>query len=103
MIKASSIQLTASDASGQRQARLDRVPLSSTVGEVLNEFIPIMNLNRSGSDGQETVVEARLDREGRNLRRSELVGDSLRHEDHLVLHPRVVAGRGAGPESGLCH
>ena len=92
MIQQSKLTLTASDVAGQRQATLRGVPVDSTVGQVLDELMPMMNLSRRTSDGRDLVVEARLDRLGRNLRRSEIVRDSLQHEDHLVLHPRIMAG-----------
>ena len=92
MIQQTKLSLTASDVSGQRKASLPDVPFDSTVGEVIDGLIPIMNLNRIGSDGRQLHIEARLDREGRHLNRSERVQDALRHEDHLVLHPRIMAG-----------
>ena len=92
MIQQTKLSLTAGDVAGQRRVALRDVPLDSTVGEVLDGLIPMMQLNRTGPDGRELVVEARLEREGRQLSRSERVQDALRHEDHLVLHPRIMAG-----------
>ena len=37
-------------------------------------------------------VAARLDREGRHLHRTELVGDTLKENDEIVLHPQIMAG-----------
>jgi hypothetical protein len=94
MIQQSALTLTASDVSGQRKVTLRNVSLESNVGQVVDGLVPILNLNRQGRDGKDLVVEARLEREGRHLHRSELVRDSLRHEDHLVLQPRIMAGGG---------
>jgi hypothetical protein len=92
MIQQTKLSLTASDVTGQRRITVRDVPLDSTVGEVLDGVIPMMHLNRTGPDGRPLSVEARLDREGRHLARSERVQDALRHEDHLVLHPKIIAG-----------
>jgi hypothetical protein len=34
----------------------------------------------------------RLEREARHLHRTDVVGRVLQDADHLVLHPRIVAG-----------
>jgi hypothetical protein len=95
MIQQTKLSLTASDVTGQRRVSLGDVSLDATLGEVIDSVLPAMSLNRRNADGRELVVEARLEREGRQLHRSELVRDVLRHEDEIVLHPRVMAGRGA--------
>ena len=95
MIQQTVLSLTASDATGQRRIQIDDVSLDASVGEVLRGITPALNLARSGSDGQELVVEARLERESRYLSRSEKVRDALRHGDHLVLQPRIMAGASA--------
>ena len=51
-----------------------------------------MQLNSVDRAGQPVSYDARLDREARHLHRSELVGDSLQPDDHLILHPRIMAG-----------
>ena len=92
MIQQTALSLTASDVTGQRKIHIDDVPLDATIGEVLGGVLPALNLARTGTDGKDLVVEARLEREGRYLSRSEKVRDALRHEDHLVLQPRIMAG-----------
>jgi len=89
------IGITASDTSGQRSVRVKNVPADSTVGELLDVLMPRMNLGSAGANGNRLPMAARLDREGRHLNRSELVRDALRDQDHIVLHPQIMAGSGA--------
>ena len=42
--------------------------------------------------GRPLSVQARLDREGRHLHRSERAQDCLKPGDHLVMHPKIAAG-----------
>lgn len=88
------LNLSASDVSGQRRVNLRGVRSDTTVGELLDELLPRLNLQRTDANGQPMPVAARLDREGRHLHRSELVGEALRDMDELVLHPQIMAGSG---------
>ena len=102
MIQQSTLTLTASDVTGQKKVTVRDVPLDASVGEVLDGIIPILNLNRRGSDGRELSLEARLNRESRHLNRSERVRETLRHEDHLTIYPKVMAGSRHGlPVAGV--
>ena len=85
-------QITASDASGQRRVSVDDVPADSTIGELLDSLAGEMNLNRLDGRGRPMAIQVRLDREGRHLHRSERAQDCLKPGDHLVMHPRVMAG-----------
>ncbi len=92
MIQLETLNITASDVTGQKHARARGVPAASTVGELVDGLLPRLRLNQLDRSGMPVHYDARLQREERHLHRSERVGDALQTEDHLVLHPRVVAG-----------
>jgi hypothetical protein len=92
MIQLASLSLTASDVTGQKHVRARNVPADNTVGDLVDGLLPRLRLNQLDRDGTPVHYEARLQREERHLHRSERVGDALQTDDHLVLHPRVVAG-----------
>ena len=92
MIKLAKVSLTASDVTGQKNVAVRDVPVEYSIGEVIDGLLPQMQLNRLDRAGQPVNYDVRLHREGRHLHRSELVGDSLQPDDHLVLHPRIMAG-----------
>lgn len=85
------LRLRASDVTGQRQIN-ERIPLEATVGELVQTFVGRMGLNDKDKQGNPFVYRARLEREGRHLNASEIVGDVLREDDRLTLHPNVDAG-----------
>lgn len=86
------LDLRVSDVSGQRTARASGVSPSSTVGELVNGLLAKMSLQRNDVAGQPLQYRARLEREGRHLHSSELVGDALETDDHIVLQPEIHAG-----------
>jgi hypothetical protein len=93
MIQRATINITASDVSGQRRVHVCEVPADSSIGELLDGLIPrLLPGRRNGGHEKPLHVEARLEREGRHLHRSERVGDALETDDHLVLHPAIMAG-----------
>ena len=94
MIQIAELNVTASDVTGQKHARARRVPAESSVGDLVDGLLPRLRLNQLDRSGMPVQYEARLQREERHLHRSERVGDALQPDDHLVLHPRVVAGQG---------
>ena len=51
-----------------------------------------MGLARIDAEGRPLQYYARLDREGRHLNGSELIGDSLQDDDELTLTPNIEAG-----------
>jgi hypothetical protein len=89
--------LEVSDVSGQRKLTASDVPPDTTVGELIEGLLAEMRLNREDSTGRPVAYRARLEREGRHLHASELVGDALHTGDELVLHPNIDAG---GPGVG---
>ena len=86
------LDLQVSDVSGQRMYSLRGIPVASTVGELVQGVLSPMKLPRNDASGRPVVYHARLDREGRHLHGSEIVGDALRSDDRLVLQPNIDAG-----------
>ena len=86
------LDLQVSDVSGQRLHRVRAVPGDTTVGELLQGVLSPMKLPRNDASGRPVVYHARLDREGRHLHGSEIVGQALQNEDHLILQPNIDAG-----------
>lgn len=88
------LNLTARDASGQRQYTVRDLRADTTVQELIRGLVPRMGLPAEDSTGTPQAFHAFLERDGRHLRASESVGDALRNEDEIILHPDVQAGRG---------
>jgi hypothetical protein len=84
--------LRVSDVSGQKAVRARAVPLSSTVGELVQGLLASMGLARNDAQGRPLNYYARLEREGRQLNGAEIVGDALAEDDELTLTPNVEAG-----------
>ena len=89
---ANEIELEISDVSGQKVFSVGNVPVANTVGELINEVLPKMNLPRQDPSGAPLTYQARLEREGRHLNASERIGDSLQFNDRLTLQPNIDAG-----------
>jgi len=85
------LNITASDPSGQRTVTVS-APGDSSIGELVDQLSGAMNLNRLDRAGKPLAIQALLQRESRHLARSERTADALRAGDHLVMHPRVMAG-----------
>jgi hypothetical protein len=92
MIAPRGLDIQASDASRQKQARALGVPLDSTIGEVVRGLIARMRLPRNDQEGAAIHYQPLLEREGRHLQWSELVGDVLENDDRIVLQPNIDAG-----------
>jgi hypothetical protein len=86
------MQLTARDVSGQRAFSVKRLAAESSVGELVRRLVGKLGLANQDSSGRPTVYRAYLEREGRHLHGSELVADSLRTQDSLVIQPDIQAG-----------
>ncbi len=89
---AMTLGLRVNDVSGQKSAHASAVPLTATIGELVQGLLVKMGLARSDADGRPLHYYARLEREGRHLNGSELVGDSLQDDDELTLTPNIEAG-----------
>jgi hypothetical protein len=86
------LNLTAKDASGQRKYAVRNVRSDTTVQELIRGLVPRMGLPAEDSTGTPQSFHAYLERDGRHLRSSETIGEILRDEDEIVLHPDVQAG-----------
>jgi len=84
--------LEALDASGQKRVKVDGVQRDWTVRELVGRLLPPMRLRDRDATGKPVTYRARLDREGRSLHGSELVGDALLPEDRITLQPHIQAG-----------
>lgn len=85
------VSILARDVSGQRHFRV-APEAESTVGEMLKNMLARMGLVTRDREGRPLEYRARLEREGRQLNPSEIVGDVLETEDEIVLTPRIQAG-----------
>ena len=92
MNRTNTLNITAGDVTGQRRVSVKAIPFEYTVGEVVDGLLPRLQLNRFDRGGEPIQFDARLEREGRHVHRTELAGDAFRPDDHLVLHPRIMAG-----------
>jgi hypothetical protein len=86
------LDLFARDVTGQKKFRLGKVPLQTSVGEIVRGAMTRMGLGSRDREGRDLVYRARLERSGRQLQNSELVGDALQPDDEIVLTPRISAG-----------
>ena len=89
---AMTVGLKVSDVSGQKAVRATAVPLTSTIGELVQGLLAKLGLARHDAEGRPLHYYARLEREGRHLNGSELVGDSVQDGDELTLTPNIEAG-----------
>ena len=88
----STLRLRATDVRNEIQRQLSDVSIDLTVGELIDSLRESMLLPELDRSGRPLEYQARLDREGRHLHRSERVG-VLQDDDEIVLHPSVDAGR----------
>ncbi len=85
------LSVRASDVTRQRSESV-LAPREATVGEWVDGLVSKLGLRRKDRDGNPYVYRPRLEREGRHLNAGEIVGEVLREDDHVVLHPNVNAG-----------
>ena len=86
------IALQASDVSGQKLVNVRGVGADVSVGELIHGLLGEMQLPENDVEGRPLTYHARLDREGRHLHSSELVGQALQEGDRVVLQPNIDAG-----------
>ena len=91
-VVAMKLNLTARDATGQRRYAVKNLPGDTTVQELLGGLVQRMGLPAEDSAGAPQSFHAFLERDGRHLRPSETVGEVLRDDDEIVLHPDAQAG-----------
>ena len=85
-------RIEAQTASGQRVMELKNVPEDATVRELIEDLLDQMNLPQTDTGGRPLPYHARLEREGRHLHASEIVGDALKEDDRIMLQPDIEAG-----------
>lgn len=83
-----------SDVSGQKQRTVKGPPRDASVGDLIQGLLPQMQLPEADTHGRPLTYQARLEREGRHLHGSEIIGEALQADDRLVLQPNIDAGRG---------
>lgn len=88
------VAIQVSDVSGQKVVRVSDLQPDATVGELISSLLPQMTLPRNDVSGRPLTYHARLEREGRHLHATEVVGDALQQEDRITLQPNIDAGRG---------
>lgn len=87
------IALHAWDVSRQKHVLVDDVPPDASVGELAQGLVRSrMNLPENDAEGRPLNYHVRLEREGRHLHASEIVGEALKDEDEIVLQPNIQAG-----------
>jgi len=92
MTMAASVNLLAQDVTGQKKVRASDVSRDSTVRDLVQGLLEKMRLTNKDAAGHPIEYRARLEREGRHLHDSELVGDALQADDQIVLQPKINAG-----------
>ncbi len=85
------LSIQVADVTGQRSRRV-RVSPDATVGEWVEDVVGRLRLKRKDADGNPYAYRPRLEREGRHLHASEIVGEVLQTDDRVVMHPNVNAG-----------
>jgi hypothetical protein len=89
------LELTASDVSGQRRVQVRNVAGKATVAELVRSLVARLGLIREDAAGRPLTYRARLERQGRTLNGSELIGEALKPQDKISLYPHIQAGGGA--------
>jgi len=80
------------DVTGQKRFHAPQVLPDHSVDELVGLAMPAMRLSTRDSEGRPIAYRARLEREGRYLNGSEVVGEALQAEDEVTLHPSIDAG-----------
>ena len=94
MINAAKLDILASDVTGQTVVNvgIDAGDREMSVGELLDGLVPRMKLPRLGNGGRPLTYHARLEREGRHLHATEVVGEALQPKDRIMIQPTIEAG-----------
>lgn len=88
------LEISVSDATQQKQANA-HVPEDATIGELVSGLVHELNLPKNDSSGRPLTYHARLEREGRHMNATEIVGEALISNDRVMLAPNVDAGHAA--------
>jgi hypothetical protein len=89
---AQTLDIQVRDVAGQRPFVARGVRPELSVGDFVGSLTEQMNLPRTDSAGLPHAYHAYLGREARHLYAAEKVGDALRTQDQITLHPDVQAG-----------
>jgi hypothetical protein len=92
MRNATKLDISAADVTGQNVVNVNALDREMTVGELLEALVPRMKLPQLGNGGRPLTYHARLEREGRHLHSTEVVGDALQPSDRIMLQPTIEAG-----------
>ena len=84
--------IQAGDPSGQKLVTAAGIDPAATVGELVAGLVPKMGLPVSDAEDRPMSYQVRLEREGRHLHATEIVGDVLQPGDRVALQPNIMAG-----------
>ncbi len=87
-----SLELIASDVSGQRHVHVRNVAGKATIGELVRSLVAKLGLGSEDAGGRPLTYRARLEREQRSLHGSEVIGEVLKPKDKISLYPHIQAG-----------
>jgi len=88
----SELKLHVKDVTGQKAKMVSDIRPEATVGELIDGVLARMRLPENDSLGRPISYSGRLEREGRHLHRTEIVGDAVQADDQITLLPSVEAG-----------
>jgi hypothetical protein len=91
MSEPQTMTLRFTDQSKQRTYLARDIPRDALLGEIRESVVAAMNLPRNTPQG-EVDYKCRLDREGRHLHDSEVVGEAAADQDLIQLQPEAIAG-----------
>jgi hypothetical protein len=92
MATATTMDIRASDTSGQHRVNVRGIKSDATVRELVKGLLAKMGLVQNDVSGQPLEYRALLEREGRHLFDAEIVGDALSPDDQITLTPKINAG-----------
>ena len=94
MINRTKLDISATDVTRQNVVNIGIDPgdREMSVGELLDSLVPRMKLPRLGNGGRPLTYHARLEREGRHLHATEVVGEALQTNDRIMIQPTIEAG-----------
>jgi hypothetical protein len=84
--------INVADVSGQNVVKAAGLSPGATIGELVQGLIPKMNLPVVDPEGRKISYHVRLDKAGRHLHPTEIVGDVLEEDDQITLQPNIMAG-----------
>lgn len=86
------IDLFVSDVTGQKKFRASGVRSDSTVREFVQSLLARLGLSSTDAQGRPLNYSPRLERTGRQLNGSEVLGEATRSGDRVQLMPSIDAG-----------